>query len=172
MKIIEILEKAIKREFKSYSDAISELKKLKLPFEEEEKYEILLYKLLGKEERVVHDPAFFFPSIFNENYFKILQETISLIRDGLYSSEIAQHLFNRYALSPALISYFVNEGLSVVRMNTLSPDEISSIGEAYHKVATHLESKGLRGKPVIENNVEINAIDLEPAFEDELEEET
>jgi hypothetical protein len=162
MKIVDILEKAIKKEFSNYADAIEELNKLKLPFEEQQKYESLLYKLLGKEDRVFRNPSFFFPGLLNENYFPILHETIALIRDELYSVEISQHLWDKYALSPALISYFINEALSIVRMNTLSPEELASIGEAYHQVATHLESKGLKRRPKIvqEGSSKINATDI------------
>jgi hypothetical protein len=153
VKLLDIIEKAINKEI-AYNDAIQELNKLKLPFEDQEKYEILLYKLLVKEDRVSHNPQYFFPGVPNEAYIEILQLSIHLVREGLYTPEIAQHLFDEYLISAPLITYFINEAISIVRMNNISPEEIASIGEAYHVVASQLEAKGLKQKPVIKKNVE------------------
>jgi len=156
VKIIDILEKAINKEF-AYNEALEELKKLGLPYEEEQKYELLLHKLLGHVKKPLYENNYCLEGIPNSNYFPILQEVISLIRGGLYSPEIAQHIFEKYQISSALMMYFINEALSIVRMNNLSPEEISSIGEAYHQIASNLEKKGLKDKPEIQEQDEINA---------------
>lgn len=161
MTLLQILEKAIQKEYTDYSEALDDLKSLNLPYEEYEKYSTMLNKMLGKGDKIFRNPSFYFTGILNEKYFAILQETISLIRDGLHSPEIAQELWDKYMLSPALITYFVNEGLSIVRMNTLQPEEIASIGEAYHRLAAHLEQKGSKEKPAIKSEAEdINAQDI------------
>jgi hypothetical protein len=174
VKLLEIIEKAINKEF-GYNDAIQELKKLSLPYEEQEKYEILLYKLLGKEGKLIHDPQYFFSGIPNDSYLEILELSIHLVREGLYTPEIAQHLFDEYYISAPLITYFINEAISIVRMNNISPEEIASIGEAYHIVASQLEARGVKKKPVIklEKNTETNAeyIDEMTIGEDDDDEE-
>lgn len=157
MKLVDILEKAINKEF-AYDAALGELKKLNLPYEEEQKYELLLHKLLGNTKKTLYDDnKYFFEGIPNSNYLPILQEVISLIRGGLYSPEIAQHIFEKYQISSPLMAYFINEALSIVRMNNLSPEEISSIGEAYHQIASNLERKGLKDKPEVQSEENINA---------------
>jgi hypothetical protein len=168
MTLLDILEKAINNEF-GYGDACQALKELKLPYETQEKYEILLYKLLGDERSVTHDPEYFFTGIPNNQYYTILSEVIGFVRKGLYTPEIAQHIFNKYALSAPLMTYFINEAISIVRMNTLSPEEVANIGEAYHKIATSLESKGIKEKPQIEIESEEDGINAEPIGEINIE---
>jgi hypothetical protein len=173
VKLLDLLEKAINKQI-AYNDAVQELKKLNLPLEDQEKYEILFYKLLGNESKILHEPQYFFPSIPNESYIEIFQFTIALVRDGLYTPEIAQHLFQQYALSAPLITYFINEAVSAVRMNTMTPEEIASIGEAYHIVASNMERRGLKEKPVIKlkeeletNAEEISQMDIEEDDEED-----
>jgi hypothetical protein len=160
-KLLEILEKSIRKEYKNFAEAVEDLRKLNLPYEEQEKYEILLQKQLGSDEKVHHGHKVFFESILNGNYFVILQNTIEMVREGLYSVQISQELYDKYALSPTLIAYFINESLSIVRMNTLAPEEIAQIGEAYHKIAVNLKRKGIKTKPEIDiEEDEINATDV------------
>jgi hypothetical protein len=156
MTIADILEKAINKEF-SYADACYELKKLHLDEDSQEKYEALLYKLLGKESSLVHDDYHVYECIPDVFYPIILEESIIMVREGAYSNEVAQALWEKYHLSSQLLSYFVNEAVTIVRMNRLTPEEIASVGEAYHQIASELEAQGLKEKPVIEQGDEINA---------------
>jgi hypothetical protein len=156
MTIKDILNLAIDKKI-SYPDAIEQLKKLHLPEEEFESYDVILYKLLGKEKDVDHLQTLMLNSIPNEMYYMILSETIKLVRSGLFSPDICQQLFDRFGLGIQLISYFVNESISIVRMNTLDPSEISAIGNAYHKMAIALAEQGEEDEPEIEVQDVINA---------------
>ena len=171
MSIAELIKLAIDKKI-DYIKALEELKKLKLPEDTEEEYEGILYKLLGDEKRLDHRPKYTLECIPNDYYFEILTFSIKMIRDGMYTPEVINELYMKYQLGPQLLNYFINESISIVRMNNMSPEEITSIGEAYHMIASQLESRGLRQKPVIKSSVEINAeptddIDLDVIYEDE-----
>jgi hypothetical protein len=158
MKIADILEKAINKEL-TYAEALKELKKLKLDYEDEDRYDRLLHKMLGDNKRF-RDFTYFFNGLPNEKYLEVLNFAISLVREGLYSNEIAQMIYDKYMLSAPLITYFLNEAISIVRMNNITPEELAGIGEAYHIVATQMEEKGLKEKPVIQED-EINAEEID-----------
>lgn len=160
MSIYDILDKVLAEDL-TYSQVLKMLKPLNLNSSELNKAKNFFYKLLGDSEKkkVVNN----LPSYMYEG---ILKETISYVRDELYSAEIIQLLFEKYRLSVPLMTYFINEAISIVKLNTLMPEEISMIGEAYHKAASELESQGSKEKPVFSNSPQINAhsfldIDLE-----------
>jgi len=170
MKIQEIISLALDKKI-DYSTAMEHLKKLKLPEELEEEYENILYKILGNKEKMNHHISFFLECIPNELYFEILNNCINMVRDNLYTPDIINELFYKYQLGPELLNYFINESISIVRMNNMTPEEIASIGEAYHTIASQLEAKGIREKPIIKSQ-EINAeetekIDIEMEFGEE-----
>jgi hypothetical protein len=135
--IKDIISLALDKKF-TYDEAITELKKLKLPIEEEESYEIILHKILGKEDSINHLRPLSLNSIPNECYFELMTETIKLVRAGLFSPDICQHLFDNYGLSASLINYFVNEAISIVRMNTISDSEFVEIGEKYEQIKRNI----------------------------------
>jgi hypothetical protein len=170
LKLLDIIENAINKSI-TYGDALQELKKLRLDDETQEKYEVMLHKLLGNEKSVFRDTAIFFTGIPNNKYLELMEVTIALVRKGFYTPEIAQTLYDTYMLSAPLITYFINEAVSIVRMNNITPEEIAGIGEAYHIVATEMEKKGLREKPEIQHDQEeINAKELTDIDMEESEE--
>jgi hypothetical protein len=152
MTLKDLLNSAIDKKI-TYGEALAELKKLKLPPDDEETYDIMLHKLLGNDEKILHDSMITMRGIPNDMYYQLLAETIQMVRGGLYSPDICQELFDHYQLVPAIINYFINEAICIVRMNTLKPEEIAAIGQAYHKVAVALTS----GEPQIEGVEQINA---------------
>jgi len=129
MTIREIIDAAIDKKI-DYPKAKEALTKLKLPASDFEEYDRILVKLLGKDS-VFREPVYQLPSIPNEMYSVILQDAIKQVRQEKYSPEIAQHLYDNYMLGPSLINYFLNESISSVRMNSLTPEEIVQIGESY-----------------------------------------
>jgi hypothetical protein len=141
MTVKDLINQALDKKM-TYPEAIEQLKKLRLPEEEQESYELILYKILGKEKEVNHLGTFTLNSVPNELYYEILSDTIKMVRSGMFSPDICQDLFDTYGLGASLISYFVNESISIVRMNTLDPAEIAAIGNAYHKIAVTLMEQG------------------------------
>ena len=156
MQITEIIKLAVDKKI-TYSEALEELKKLRLPEDTEEEYEIILHKILGDDKKLDHRPPFVMEAIPNSLYFQILTSTIKMIRDGMYTPNIVNELCYCYQLGPQLLNYFINEALSIVRLNNLSPEEITSIGEAYHMIANKLKAQGIYQKPEVKSNVVINA---------------
>jgi hypothetical protein len=134
MTIKDLLSQAIDKKI-SYPEAKTKLKDMHLPHEEYESYDIMLYKLLGKEEKVVHQPIYAMKAIPNEIYFNVLEDSINKVRDEWYTPDICSYLFDEYKLDPNLMNYFVNESISIVRMNSLKPEEVIKIGQAYLKAA-------------------------------------
>lgn len=122
----------------TYDEAITELKKLKLPEDEEESYEIILHKILGNESSINHMKSLSFGAIPNELYFELLSETIKMVRGGLFSPDICQLLYDRYGIGGPLINYFLNEAVSTVRMNTISDSEFVEIGEKYEQIKKNI----------------------------------
>jgi hypothetical protein len=172
MVIRDIISQALDGKM-TYPEAVSKLKELKLPPEEEESYEIILYKILGDEGSLVHRPLKLLNAIPNDMYYEILGDCIKMVRDGMFTPDICQTLYDKYAVSAPLMNYFCNESISIVRMNTLRPEEISAIGSAYHKVAMTLMKNGaINAIPKIEGVEEINAeqfgdIDLDDDYYDD-----
>jgi DNA-binding protein len=156
-----LLEKVLQKEI-TYDEACSELKKLKLDEDTNNKYERMFYKQLGNEAKVNHMPLFQFPGIPNEFYFPILQDAINQVREEKYSPEIAQNLYNNYCLSPALLNYFLNESINIVKMNTLNEEEINAIGKAYVR-AINIANKTRRNFPPDPDD--IKKIKAEPVSE-------
>ena len=138
MRLKEILDAAINKKI-DYPKALEALKKLRLPYEEEEDYARMLHKLLGDPKKVFHEPVWQLHCIPNDLYPIIFQECMKQVRQEKYSPEIAQYLFDTYRLSPSLINYFLNEAISAVRMNTLNPEEVAMIGNAYYRAMKHIE---------------------------------
>jgi hypothetical protein len=122
----------------TYDEAVDELKKLKLPEEEQESYEIILHKILGNEDAINHLKTISLSCIPNEMYFIILSETIKMVRVGLFSPDICQRLYDDYGISGPLINYFINEAVSVVKMNTISDSEFVEIGEKYEQIKRNI----------------------------------
>jgi hypothetical protein len=151
--IRELIDNALDKKI-TYGEAIEELKKLKLPEEEEEKYEIILHKILGKEDVINHMKTLSLNGIPNEYYFDILTETIKMVRAGLYSPDICQHLYMIYGISASLINYFINESISIVKMNTISDNEFVEIGEKYEHIKKNI----------------LNMISVQPVEDEEIEE--
>jgi len=176
MKLKDILAAAIDKSI-TYPEAKDELKKLQLPHEEFESYDNMLYKLLGGNEKIWKDPIFQLSSIPNEMYFLILQDCIQQVRQEKYSPEIAQNLYEDYMISPALMNYFLNEAISIVRMNTLKPEEIDAIGRAYYSALKIAEKQirrkmpNLKNRPKPEVEVEEQSINAEQIGSIKFEEE-
>jgi hypothetical protein len=166
MKIREIIELALNKKI-DYAQAVSKLSELKLDAEEHESYERILYKILGDGKKLDHTPKYLYPGIPNEFYFPILMDTIKMIREGWFSPDICQHLYETYGIASSLITFFVNEAISIVRMNTLQPAEIAAIGQAYHKIAKSLEESHVDQKPEIDTGEEINAEPVSDVMTDE-----
>jgi len=145
MKLKEILELIADKKI-NYIDAIEELKKLKLPEEDFDEYERIFSKMLGKEERQPTRPIYQLNAIPNEMYWEVLQDAIQQVREEKYSPEIAQNLHNDYSLGQFLIHYFLNEAISIVRMNSLAPEEVNLIGQAYYKAMKIAESNEVKRK--------------------------
>jgi hypothetical protein len=133
MKLKEILDLAIDEKI-SYPAALEELYKLKLGEQETEDYKNLLYKILGGKEKVDHSPLILMEFIPNEYYSEYLMFTIKSIRQGANTAEIVNALCSGHRLGPQLATYFVNEALSIVRMNDITPEEFVMMGEAYEKM--------------------------------------
>jgi len=156
MRIKDILRDAIDKKI-SYAEAKDKLSKLNLPHDEQEEYEIMLYKLLGNEKKLVHEKIWHYPVIPNDLYFTILNDTIKQVREEKYTPEICQNLYDTYNISNNLMNYFVNEGISIVRMNTLAPEEVAVIGEAYYKAAKIVEEQNKKRKNKMKVGVEMTS---------------
>jgi hypothetical protein len=137
MTIRDLISTALDKKI-TYDEAITELKKLKLPEEEEESYEIILHKILGNEDLINHLKTNALNCIPNEIYFEILSETIRMVRAGLFSPDICQNLYDVYGIGGPLINYFVNEAVSIVKMNTISDSEFVEIGEKYEQIKRNI----------------------------------
>lgn len=84
--------------------------------------------------KTVEDPARFqLKGIPETMYHSILENTLSQVRNGDFTQAIVQNLYDSYVLSPELIHYFINEATNIVRLTSLSSDDIIQIGEAYKK---------------------------------------
>jgi hypothetical protein len=137
-KIKDIIAEAVDKKI-SYDDAKKALKSLNLPDEEYEGYDNILQKLLCNFDKLDHRPTYQLKAIPNEMFIVILQDTIKKVREEWYTPEICTYLFNTYRISSQLMNYFVNEAISIVRLNTTNPDEILRIGEAYQKASEQLK---------------------------------
>ena len=146
-KLRDILNDAIEKNI-TYPEAKEELKKLKLSQEDFEQYDIMLYKLLGDEDKISHAKIYTLPMIPNEMFATILRDTMKRVRDEQYTPEICQALYETYGISSSLMNYFVNEAIHIVRMNTLAPEEILSIGQSYHNAVKFVEENAAKGKKV------------------------
>ena len=162
MTIKELLNEVVDKKL-SYPEAKERLKKMKLPYSEEESYDVLIKKMCGGySKKVWHEPVYNLPIIPNEMYHTILQDSIKQVRQEKYSPEIAQDLYDKYMLGPGLINYFLNESISAVRMNTLTEEEIHKIGSTYYKamqfakMAEQMRPK--RKRPKLPEGANINAI--------------
>ena len=97
--------------------------------------------------KTVNDPARFqLMGIPNTMYHNILERTLSHVRNGDFPQTIIQSLYDSYVLSPELIHYFLNEATNIVKLTSLSSDDIIQIGEAYKKLSE---------EPTIIENVEL-----------------
>jgi hypothetical protein len=143
---------------------------LKLPEEEFESCDIILFKMLGDDSKILHEPTMALTAIPNELFYRILSETITKVRSGNYSPEICQFLYDEFGIDSKLMTFFINEAISIVRMNTLQPEEIVQIGEAYHKLAVQLVGTGQQAKDNIEPEIEINAEQAADVVMEEIDE--
>lgn len=170
MTLLDLLKEAVDGTI-SYADAKEQLKKLISDYDAREQYDILIKKIIGtsREEK---NTLYYTNCIPNEYYYDILQDTIELVRNGEYTPQIVQKIFDTYRLGPETLNYFINEAISIVRMNNLSPEEIASLGEAYHVVASRLEAQGIKQKPKIQlqGQTPINAEELSEIDVEEIEE--
>jgi len=94
-------------------------------------------------------------SIPIDYYNEIFDFTVDNIRKGSSSPEICQMLYTNYGIGNMLMSYFVNEGLSEVRLTSLSPSDINLIGHAYLNAAKRLAENG-KGQSEIECELKID----------------
>jgi len=147
MTIKDILTEAVEKKI-TYAEAKEKLKKLRLPRDDFEQYDILIYKLLGKEEKIIHNKIQYLPNIPNTVYSVILQDAIQKVREEWYTPEICQHLFDTYRISSSLMNYFINEAIHIVRMNSMSQEEFVEIGKMYHNAIKFLEENIKEGKNI------------------------
>ncbi len=105
---------------------------------EKEKYKKRLRKLEEKFPVYNMEQQYQLNGIPSDMYFKILSETIHMVRTGLNTSDIAQRLYNSYRINSYMIQYFVNESLHIYRMNTFTEDEFNMIGSQYMDIVAKI----------------------------------
>jgi len=71
--------------------------------------------------------------LLNEHAEELLEEAIHLVQSGWYTPDIITHFARKYHLSEALCLYLNNEAITIVRMKSLSADEVVAVVQAYNE---------------------------------------
>jgi hypothetical protein len=142
MKIKDILKKFSNGEI-TYGKAKAELKALENHMDEDDYDRIYsaietIREVYGVEKGIDKDPLDHSfrgtKAILNEFYLEALTSCINMIRDGEHPQDIGTWLFHTYGLDGNLATYFYNEAMDIVKMNTLSSEIMEQIGEEYLKL--------------------------------------
>jgi len=116
----------------SFKQALEELNKMNFQKPIFEEHRERLRRIIGDKDDLLKEPIFQVSGIPNSIYYKVLQDSISQIRQNKYIHEIGQHLFDTYSINATLINYFLNEATTIVKMNSLSPEEVETVGRAWN----------------------------------------
>lgn len=89
------------------------------------------------ERGVDHDPMDHQPRplevIPSAIYLDVFFFCVQKILDGYYAHNIGNLIYDEFGIGSGLATYFYNEALDMVRLNNLTPEQISEIGEEYMK---------------------------------------
>jgi hypothetical protein len=140
MTIRDIVKKFTAEEL-SYVDAIQELKKISLDYDDEEDITLVLQRIRdlirqdGKnaDTPLIHnfydDMSLSF--VMNEQHDEIIYAAAEMIQKGSYPQIVINELIDSYNLSGPLAAYFFHEAESRVRLKTLNDEEFEALGRQW-----------------------------------------
>ena len=137
--VSEIIELCIENKLNK-EDALKKLELVKLTKEEFKKYSSVIEKLFKKPYNpTISNHAL--PAIPTDWYDEILQMSINSIRKGNTLEDVCYMIYDKYRINEILMTYFVQAAAHVVRMSSLTDEEINNIGMSYLLAMRQISSK-------------------------------